>query len=400
MFGYLKIIVEGDYVERFINLCSYHKIELWDLKPKKNAYEMFIRITDFKKLKPIMKKTASKVSIRERYGFPFFLHKYRKRQCFLLALMNCIFLLYVSTFFIWNIQIEGNLYCTEEVLIETLKNEKIFLGIRKDKVDCNEIAQFLRKKFDNVTWASVYIDGVVLNIHLKENNEKIEINSIENAAEDIVAESAGKIVSIITRSGVPKVHEGDNVEIGDVLVSGELEIKNDAQEIVEYQYLSPDANIMAEVEMDYTDALPLSYTEKQYTNNKDISFWLETENKIYTIGSDKSKYKNYTMETQQINLIPGLKFGIRIIKECENKPKKYSKTEYMDILSQNFSKFCEDLEKKGVQILKNSVKIYTEQEQASAKGKIIVCKEFGIKKKIDKKELQEGNVYGNPRDDD
>lgn len=400
IFGYLRIIVEGDYVERFINLCSYHKIELWDIRPRNNAYEMYIRVSDFKELKPIIKKTTSKVVIRGRYGLPFFLHRHRKRKCFLLALLNCVFLLYISTFFIWDIQIEGNLYCTEEVLIEALQKENIFPGIQKEKIDCNVVAQFLRQEYENVTWASVYIDGVILNIHLKENNETLEIENRTDTAENIVAESDGKIVSIITRSGVPLVHEGDNVAMGDVLVSGELEIKNDAQEVVEYQYLSPEANIMAEVEMGYIDTISINYKEMQYTGQKKTSFWLETKDKVYGIGTNKVKYKNYTVETKSIELIPGIKFGIKTVKEYENITKKYSKAEYIDKLTYNFSKFCEDLEKKGVQILRNSVKIYTEQEQVSAKGIITVCKDFGIKREITKKELQEGNIYGNPRDDD
>ena len=37
--GYLRIRVEGYSPERFLNLCCYHGIFLWNLRPAKGAYE-------------------------------------------------------------------------------------------------------------------------------------------------------------------------------------------------------------------------------------------------------------------------------------------------------------------------------------------------------------------------
>ena len=44
--GYLRIRVEGYSPERFLNLCCYHGIFLWNLRPAKGAYEMNIRVRD------------------------------------------------------------------------------------------------------------------------------------------------------------------------------------------------------------------------------------------------------------------------------------------------------------------------------------------------------------------
>lgn len=80
--GYLLIQVTGYSPERFLNLCSRKQIYLWGLEPKENSYEMFITIRGFRKLKPILKKTRTKVTILNRLGLPFFFHKYRKRKVF------------------------------------------------------------------------------------------------------------------------------------------------------------------------------------------------------------------------------------------------------------------------------------------------------------------------------
>lgn len=397
MFGYLKIRITGDFAERFLNMCSYHKIELWNLKPDNLSYEMNISVSGFRKLKPILKKTKTKVIIKERYGLPFFMHRYRNRQCFFLCGMTTLFLLYVSTFFVWSIQFDGNLYCTDEVLTEGLKEEGIIPGVRKEKIDCAEIAQYLREKYDNITWASVYKDGTKLKIRIKENNEILEsVNEEIEAGESIFAECDATIVSIVTRKGVPAVHEGDDVKEGDLLVSGELEIKNDAGEVTEYEYVSADAEIIAQVEIEYEDILPLTYMKKEFTGQESKKIWLETEKATYLLGGTKIKYKEYTTETKNRKIFSGIKLGIKNVKEYKNITKKYTEKEYRELLTANFLKFCEDLEKKGVQILENSVKIYTESERVSARGTITIYKEFGMKNSIEKKQLQEGKIYGNP----
>ena len=75
--GYLRIRVEGYSPERFLNLCCYHGIFLWNLRPAKGAYEMNIRVRDFRRLRPMVRKSRAKVRITQKRGVPFFIHKYR-----------------------------------------------------------------------------------------------------------------------------------------------------------------------------------------------------------------------------------------------------------------------------------------------------------------------------------
>lgn len=377
--GRLKIIVAGDYVERFINMCSHHQIEFWELKPCGHEYEMYILVSDFRKLGPYIKKTKSKVRIKEREGFPFFLHRNRKRGCFLLCTMLCMFLLYASTFYIWGIEFEGNLYCTEEVLLEELENEDILLGMRKEKVDCNKITSMLRKKFDNITWASAYIEGTKLMIHVKENNEQEYLAEESAPGKNIVAECDGTIIDIVTRVGTPMVHSGDEVKKGDILVSGMVDIMNDAGEVMESQMVSPEADIKAETILAYEEELLLSHNKKNYTEKKKRIFWLESSGHFLYLGSRKIPYKDYIIISEKKGSVAGINFGLKTVKEYVETKEKYSKKEYQNLLSTSFSKFCTDLEKKGVQILRNDVKIYAEPNRVIAKGTVTVWQEFGKK---------------------
>ena len=93
--GYLKIRITGYSPERFLNLCKNKKIAVWGLLSDRNAYVMYIKVSGFRRLKPILKKTQTKVTIEERIGLPFFFYKYRKRKLFFIGFLFCLFL------FIW-----------------------------------------------------------------------------------------------------------------------------------------------------------------------------------------------------------------------------------------------------------------------------------------------------------
>ena len=104
--GYLKIRVTGYSPERFLNLCKNKKIDVWGLEAGHNAYDMYIKVNGFRKLKPILRKTQTKVSILERYGLPFVFHHYRKRKLFFIGIFSCLIIIYSMTFFIWNIDLQ------------------------------------------------------------------------------------------------------------------------------------------------------------------------------------------------------------------------------------------------------------------------------------------------------
>ena len=79
--GYLNIRVEGLFLERFINMCAYKKILLMNIKREKSTIMYAnVRIVDYKKLKPIAKKTKSRIKIQRKKGLPFIVHKYKKEK--------------------------------------------------------------------------------------------------------------------------------------------------------------------------------------------------------------------------------------------------------------------------------------------------------------------------------
>ena len=106
--GYVKIQIKGYSPERFLNLCCYHRIRFWGLTRIGTNYELYLSLSDFRKIRPFVRKTHTKVILKKRYGFPFFLSRYRKRKLFFISIFLCIFLIDCYSQFLWDIHFQGN----------------------------------------------------------------------------------------------------------------------------------------------------------------------------------------------------------------------------------------------------------------------------------------------------
>ena len=145
-FGYVRIAVEGYYIERFINICTNSKILIWNLKREKGVkLYLNIGIQDYYKAVKVAKKLQCKIKIVKKRGVPFIINKYRKRKVFVVSLLIIIIALCVSSNYIWNIEIQiedintGNCYI---YIINSGKAERKYIDLNDvailAKVDMNK----------------------------------------------------------------------------------------------------------------------------------------------------------------------------------------------------------------------------------------------------------------------
>lgn len=380
--GYVKVQVQGYSTERFLNLCSHHQIYIWGLESKEDIYELYMTLQGFYKLRPLVRKTHTKVSLVKRYGLPFFIYRNRKRQAFLAGLILCIGLLFFYSTFIWDIHFEGNEKWTNETLLEFLETKSVMPAMPKRKADCAQIVKDIRAQYDDIVWVSASIDGSRLRIQIKENEDAAEkktktdiTNECMEKPIDLIASEDGVITSVITRSGVPQVHVGDTVKKGDILVSGRIEVLNDAQEVISYQYRRADADIYADTQMNYQDSMPLTYDKKQYDSKKQRKAWyIRLDRRMISAGPTKTKGERCEIYTSEHRIKLGenfylpLSYGEIRLKPYTTKAQKYTKEELQTHLTEKFESFLEDLVEKGIQIYENNVKIHVDKNSAVAEG--------------------------------
>ncbi len=388
--GYIRIRITGYSTERFLNACSHKGIVLWGLTPVNRAYEMNIQVKGFRQLKPIIRKTGTKVVIVGRFGLPFFLHKYRKRKLFFAGALLSLALVFLMSRYIWNIDIRGNLTYTDETLLRFLASTQVTNGMPVSEVDCARIVKDIRKEYNDIIWVSASIKGTRLMIQVKENedslpamDEALQETEGEPKAMDIVADQDCTITKIVPRNGIPMVKEGQEVKAGDILVSGQVPVLDDSGCVVAYQYHKADADIQGRTSIEYQDEIGLTYEEKEYADIEKKEYTLKIGSYYARLGSIRNSYEAWEMYGSVKQLCIGDNFYLpvfyekRIAKPYRPLEKKYTKNELQRILSTSFQRYCKDLDKKGVEIIENNVKIYTGSEKAEAKGRLIVLTPVG-----------------------
>lgn len=375
--GYVHVRLTGYAPERFLNLCGNRDILIWNLKPCENGYTFYISVKGFRKLKPILKKTKTHIRIIERVGAPFTTYRYRKRKIFCAGIFLFGVLLYYLSGFIWNIEINGNSYLSNEVILDFLRDEESTFGTKINAIHCEDLEEALRSRYSEVIWTSIKIYGTKMTVDIQENLlPEDEYQKTEDTVQDIVAAKDGLITEIVTRKGTPLVTAGTEVKAGDVLVSGRIEILNDDGEVSEYLYRSSDADVTAKVTYPYEDVIAADYTASVPTENSCVNYTVAVPSSVLKNPLFHVSYDDYEMtaDTYQLHITDNFYLPIWFTKQTYHEIKKENRThsekEIRQIATKNLNNYLKDLEEKGIQIIAKNVIIKRKGGNYVASGTI------------------------------
>lgn len=389
--GYLRIRLKGQSPERFINLCSNRGVYLWNLQNIDGDYECYIMINDYKNLKPIARKTGTIPLIKRRQGLPFVVHQYKGRKGFLLGILLFCFILYVLSLFIWDISILGGHSYTEEAMLKFLKKNEVYMGIQKKKVNCQDIEELIRGTYRDIGWVSAEIKGTRLIIKITETNMPVPAVTATKPCH-IVASKDAIITKIITRTGTPMVEVGSVVKKGDILVSGVVDVIGDNDILLTKRPVIADADIVGKSYYDYEDKFSLKYKQRQYTGEVKSGYALSFFLKKFNIYNPRIIYGKYDIIVNESTLhltdnfyLP-LSYSKTLYREYIEVLKTYTKEEVLELGKNRLERYLKDLMENHVLILENHVTININNNNCTAKGKIIVEESIKEYKTIDDSE--------------
>ena len=393
--GYLRIRVWGFSPERFMNLCSNKDILLWDIAREGDVYYMNITLRGFFNLRPIVRKTGTRVAVLQRYGLPFFLPKLLKRKVFLAGLFLAVAFWIWSSSYIWKIELGGNYQITNDIFNDFLKENNVSEGMRKEDLDIEMLEKEIRRQFPQITWASAKLEGTKLRIDIKENDAPIisEVRK-ETVGSDLVTQYEGTVVSVMVRKGIPVVAAGDVVEAGSVIVEGKVPIYNDDGTIREYIFVDADADVVLEHLVEFTDSLPFDYVKKEYTGREKKRYYLRLGAKEWKMPENRPflVYDSVIKESRPLifqKLSIPIYTGSYTHREYQNVEYVYTLDEARTLLNEKISAFIESLGEKGVQIIEKNVKINTTADSWIVSGEFLIQEKVGQSIEINKLEMED-----------
>ena len=347
--GYVRITVEGYYIERFINICTTNKILIWNLKREKGVkLHLNIGIQDFYRAIEVAKKLKCKVKIKKKRGIPFIINKYRKRKVFLISLIIILVALYVSSNYVWNIEVQVE----DNLKLENIENDRqevgLKTGMKKSKVNVEEIVNKIRLKRNDISWIGINLNGtnaIVKVVKAKEAPEIIDEKEFTN----IVAKKAGTITQIIAQNGTAQVKVGDKVEAGQILIQGTMEGKYTG-----IRYVHSLGEVKAIVKYIKTVQIPLKEERNVETGNKETKYKINFNKFQINFYKTLSKFKIYDTieEEKKFKIFSNLYLPISVTKitnkELENNIKQYT---------------IEDATEKGTKQLEKQIEAEIEEKQ-------------------------------------
>lgn len=155
--GYVTIRLRDGEIERFVNMCRYKEIPLWNVywDTKRKHLYADISLKNFWRLRLIVRKTHAVPIVVKRHGGPFLLSSIQKRASFFAGLILFLAGIIFLAGRIWGISFEGEQYHTEESLRRFLNESGVYMGMPSKGLSCTELAKQIRRRYQDIGWVSV-----------------------------------------------------------------------------------------------------------------------------------------------------------------------------------------------------------------------------------------------------
>ena len=286
--GYVRVEIEGFFIERLINLCVKKSVLLWSSRRKKTTLLYTnVSISDYREIVKYAKETKCKIKIKDKKGLPFVFHKYKKRKIFFILLSFIFIGIVILSNFVWNIDIIGNQSISSEEILNCLKEEGLSIGKLKNEINIKEIINNIRLNRNDIAWMGIELKGTNATVKVVEATQKPDIVN-EDEYCNIVAIKPGKIMRVNAVNGMPLVKEGDVVNEKTVLIGGWLEGKYTGT-----RYVHANGVVEAKVWYSQKEKIELNQVISSKTGNVENKYSVNINNFEINFYKTLSKFKKY-----------------------------------------------------------------------------------------------------------
>ncbi len=215
--GTVRARISGPMPEKFINLCLARGIFLWGIAKHNDEMFVSLRLADFFRIRPLARRSRTRVEAVGHAGFPFALKRVRRRKMLVVGAVLFFVLLNALSARIWFVDVTGNKDMAGARIAAVAAVHGLKPGIAKDGVDLKRLEKEMLLALPELAWVGVNLTGTRALIEVV---EKTLPKAEDKSPAHVVADKDGVITEIIAIAGQANVKKGDTVKRGDLLIKG------------------------------------------------------------------------------------------------------------------------------------------------------------------------------------
>lgn len=224
--GYVEVHVTGAFPERLLNLCAQHSLQFWRLCwHDETSFTFRVSLRDRKRLDELAQRSMCELREGGRRGAAAVAERMvRRRWGFVIGLGLCFLAVSFLSKFLLVVEVTGNETVPTAVILSQLQRVGVRPGAYGPAIREKEVANEALLGLPELSYLAVNIYGTRAEVVVHEAEKKPKLLD-ESIPTDVVARADGILEDISAQSGRALFQDGDVVAKGEVLITGELDLK-------------------------------------------------------------------------------------------------------------------------------------------------------------------------------
>lgn len=281
--GAVKICVSDGWIERFINRCLQEGIALWQIETDGKVTTLWLRLADYRRLRPIVRDSHVRIRITARRGCPFVVRRIRRRKGLVIGPILFGLLFYVCTLFVWQVEVVGNHTVETEEILALAKAQNISVGAWRSSVRARQAQEAIVANCGQLVWCGVYQEGSRVTIEVVEKTQR---HTDTRKGNSVTAGKDGILTELIVLRGTAVKAVGDTVKQGEVLIEG-VEPVYDGEDSKKVRPVGARGIARARVWYEGYGKVSLETIEKERTGNTAYGLTIQAGETVFDWQSEK-----------------------------------------------------------------------------------------------------------------
>lgn len=373
-----------------MNIFLFRRYKIKSEKPDRTLTALFKSGIDFsspKKEEEGVSFSASffkKKRIRELFGEVEYQNKgivsrlffLKERKGLLFGSLFALFLIYLSTFFVWSVKIEGNEDISSEEIERLLFECGFYEGVRKSEIEVNEVQNEMLLRCHELSFASINIHGMTADVVVHERKRS---STPDPTPCNLVADADGIILSFVILDGQKMFEVGNTVVKGELLVSGIIDSAREG-----YRLTNADGKVFAKTFRTLDFFHPVTSLEREAVSEECFTrasiLGKKFGKKAGGLGSD------FDIEVENAPLIlfgielPARKESVKVT-YFEARERVFGDEELKEILTEEYRKYL-STELDSGEILEEEFTFEVKDGMAHLSVSLVATENIAVKEKI------------------